>query len=250
MSLNRFLFLLKSLGPRRAKTLVYRYWSDALALRELDLEQIYSQVSRTDIINFCISKRGARRYLEIGVRNPDDNFNRVDCELKSSVDPGVEFESNPVDFPMTSDDFFEHWQSKIGVPFDVIFIDGLHRADQVARDIEHGLAMTTDDGLLILHDCNPPHHEFARERFDGDGIAAQTWNGTTWKAVWAYFFRGEYELRVVDTDWGVGIIDKAKRKAPQPLENAYFEFDEFLRMKTEIGYVIDWEKVQAWLCRN
>ena len=66
--------------------------------------------SRTEIINFLLSALNREtNYLEIGVRNPDDNFNLIKADSKYSVDPGVEFEENPVDFPMTSDAFF--WQT-------------------------------------------------------------------------------------------------------------------------------------------
>ena len=69
-------------------------------------------------------------YLEIGVRNPDDNFNRIKAEDKYSVDPGVEFKVNPVDFKLTSDQFFAQLLNgevlNQNILFDVIFIDGLH----------------------------------------------------------------------------------------------------------------------------
>jgi len=127
------------------------------------------------------------------------------------------------------------------------FFDGLHRAEQVSRDIKHALEMTTSDGLIILHDCNPPHHELAREKYDSDGVAGSAWNGTTWKATWEFFFSGSRELKVVDSDRGVGIIDKSKPKDPQVLRNPFFEFDEFAATKHEVGYLLRWEATQAWL---
>jgi len=151
---------------------------------------------------------------------------------------------------MTSDEFFAHWKSDIKSPYDVIFIDGIHRAEQVARDIENALEMTPSNGIIILHDCNPPHHEFARERYDRDGVARGFWNGTTWKASWGFFFNGPMELRVVDTDWGVGIIDKSKPKAPQVMQNPFFEFDEFTSLKRNMGYLVSWEDAKAWLSNN
>ena len=62
---------------------------------------------RTEIINFLIkSLDKSVKYLEIGVRNPDDNFNKITAEEKYSVDPGYENSDNNVDFKMTSDEFF------------------------------------------------------------------------------------------------------------------------------------------------
>ena len=50
-------------------------------------------------------------YLEIGVRDPEDNYNRIKADTKYSVDPGIEFMENPVDFQMTSDEFsaYRYW---------------------------------------------------------------------------------------------------------------------------------------------
>ena len=88
---------------------------------------------RTDIINFLLSNRKEKtRYLEIGVRNPDHNYNQIIADEKYSVDPGFEYEENRVDFKITSDEFFELLSNnKIlssTIKFDVIFIDWLHLA--------------------------------------------------------------------------------------------------------------------------
>lgn len=62
---------------------------------------------RYDVINDLLQRfDGPTRYLEIGVRNPNDNFAKIGANEKHSVDPGVEFKSNPVDFKLTSDEFF------------------------------------------------------------------------------------------------------------------------------------------------
>jgi hypothetical protein len=54
--------------------------------------------SRTEIINYLLTKTESQNYLEIGVRDPDSNFNKIICKNKYSVDPGIEFADNPVDF--------------------------------------------------------------------------------------------------------------------------------------------------------
>jgi hypothetical protein len=72
------------------------------------LEEKNKVYKRTDIINCLLkilSKNRETKYLEIGVRNPNHNLNKILSPVKYSVDPGIEFESNPVDFKMTSDDF-------------------------------------------------------------------------------------------------------------------------------------------------
>src|SRR5690554_2397774 len=111
---------------------------------QLDKKEVAKTPLRSDIINFLLVKlKRETTYLEIGVRNPADNYDKINSTIKYSVDPGIEYKENPVDFKLTSDDFFS--QLKNGkilnqeIKFDVIFIDGLHLAEQVDRDIKNAL---------------------------------------------------------------------------------------------------------------
>jgi SAM-dependent methyltransferase len=105
-------------------------------------------MTRTEIINSLIAKYGYSSYLEIGLQNPDQNYNKIKCAYKSSVDP----DSNAgAEFCMTSDQFFENYDYR----FDVVFIDGLHHADQVQKDFNNALRCLNEGGLIVLHDTNP-----------------------------------------------------------------------------------------------
>ncbi len=189
--------------------------------------------SRTKIINFLLSSLDREtNYLEIGVRNPADNFNLIKANNKFSVDPGVEFEENPVDFPMTSDDFFARLEQKeitVPLPFDVIFIDGLHLAEQVDKDITNALRYIKDDGFIVLHDCNPPTAWHAREDYYYKHTPARKyWNGTTWKAFSKWRTDPSVFSCCVDTDWGVGIISKTHNIGKAIIQsNPFFEFEKF-----------------------
>ncbi len=57
---------------------------------ELSKNEERKKRSRTEIISFLLKLIDGDNYLEIGVRNPDDNFNKIKCSNKFSVDPGVE----------------------------------------------------------------------------------------------------------------------------------------------------------------
>ena len=170
--------------------------------------------SRTEVINFLLSLFIEKTtYLEIGVRNPSHNFNHIKASKKYSVDPGLEFEENPVDFQMTSDTFFEKLNKNqilnSDIKFDVIFIDGLHYAEQVDRDMQNALNFIKDDGFIVLHDCNPPTEWHARETFGFFKTPAQGyWNGTTWKAFLKWRFNDAVNSCCIDTNWGVGILSK------------------------------------------
>ena len=126
-------------------------------------------MKRTDIIQSLIDKVGAENYLEVGV-SAGENFRDIKCKNKVGVDPEP---STPATIHTDSDSFFKDNKRT----FDVIFIDGLHHADQVYRDINNSLAVLNDKGFIVCHDMNPQLEEHQTLPYRG-GI----WNGDCWKA--------------------------------------------------------------------
>lgn len=158
-------------------------------------------MKRTDIINHLIKKNNYKRYLEIGVRDPESNLNLIDVEHKDGVDP-----AGNCNFPITSDDFFE--QLDENVTYDIIFIDGLHLDYQVEKDITNSLKHLSEGGTIVMHDCSPIKEEHQVEEY----VVGTTWNGTTWKAYVKFRMTDEnLSMVVVDTDHGVGVITKGKQ---------------------------------------
>jgi hypothetical protein len=157
---------------------------------------------RTDIINYLIDKHEYKRYLEIGLGDANDNFNKVIVDLKHSVDP-TSGPSIPT-FVGTSDNFF--LQLPENEKYDIIFIDGLHEAKQVYNDMNNALKNLTDGGTIVCHDINP-HTEFM-QRGEQGGIGGE-WTGDAWKA-WVKLRsdRPDLFMRVVDTDYGCGVIQR------------------------------------------
>lgn len=204
------------------------YYLDGKVKNELELRKL---PSRTDIINYVLSQLNRdTSYLEIGVRDPRDNFNLIKADIKYSVDPGFEFEENPVDFKKTSDDFFKGLENgeflTPDIKFDVIFIDGLHLAEQVDKDIFNALKYIKDDGFIILHDCNPPtewHSRVANGFFMTP--ANQFWNGTSWKAFVKWRLNPSLYSCCIDTDWGVGILSKKQNIGEHLVDNNKFYYD-------------------------
>lgn len=170
---------------------------------------------RFDWINEVIRKRGYTDYLEIGVRNPADCFDRIECAHKTSVDPGLEFEGNPVDFPLTSDAFFAQFRANKleGLNnhhrWDLIFIDGLHQAEQVDRDIRNAMKHLRPGGMIVLHDCWPPNEHHAHDKLPEweDLETLGGWNGSTWRAFYKHWLTGRARAYLIDADWGIGVID-------------------------------------------
>jgi hypothetical protein len=158
-------------------------------------------MKRTDIINHLIKKNNYKRYLEIGVRNPDENLNKITVEHKDGVDP-----AGNCNYPIPSDDFFN--QLDIDVKYDIIFIDGLHLDYQVEQDITNSLKHLNQGGTIVMHDCSPIKEEHQVEEY----VVGKTWNGTTWKAYVKFRMTDEnLSMYVVDTDHGVGVITKGKQ---------------------------------------
>jgi hypothetical protein len=159
-------------------------------------------MNRTDIINSLILNKNYKSYLEIGVRNPNDNFNKIVCYDKTGVDPEPSAKATHV---MTSDDFFKINKKK----FDIIFIDGLHLREQVLKDIENSLNCLNEDGTIVCHDCLPNTEKEQVEYYDG--ISA--WVGTVWKGISELrMTREDLEIKVIDTDYGCGLITKGNQK--------------------------------------
>lgn len=156
-------------------------------------------MNRTDIINHIAKKIRAKTYLEIGVWN-GVNFQNVSVPYKIGVDPDPE---SAATLHLTSDDFFDMNNQK----FDLIFIDGLHHADQVEKDILNSLEVLNEGGYIVCHDMNPAKEQHQVIPFNG-----KIWNGDCWKAfVKLRQTRNDLEMFTVDTDYGCAVIKKGKQ---------------------------------------
>ena len=193
-------------------------------------------MNRTEIINSLILNNNFKTYLEIGVRNPDDNFNKIVCYDKVGVDPEPSAMATHV---MTSDDFFA--QNK--KTFDIIFIDGLHLREQVLKDIENSLATLNDEGFIVCHDCLPNTQKEQIEYYDG--ISA--WVGTVWKGIsHLRMTREDLEIKVVDTDYGCGIIKRGSQKLYPKIEFADMDWNYFSKNRNDLMNVISVEEFKKY----
>jgi len=126
----------------------------------------------------------------------------------------------------------------------VIFIDGLHLADQVDRDIANALNYIKEDGFVVLHDCNPPSEWHARENYGYHFTPAGAhWNGTTWKAFMKWRSDESVYSCCIDSDWGVGILSK-NRVIGQSFKgvNPFFKFSELSKTRKEALNLMSFDK--------
>jgi hypothetical protein len=158
--------------------------------------------NHADLINYLIKENDLESYLEIGVFNPDHNFNKIQCNTKVSVDPDPNAKAMVC---QTSDLFFEgldDGKTVMGINnFDIIFIDGLHHADQVKKDFENSLRYLSKLGFIVMHDCNPLSEKITHVPRDN-----REWCGDVYKFASRLETYPGIRFLTVDFDYGCTVV--------------------------------------------
>lgn len=191
-------------------------------------------MNRYDIINRFIQERGYKSFLEIGTAQ-GETFNRVQAEVKVSVDPDKRTNATYV---MTSDEYFSKRKYHKNQQFDIVFVDGLHTAEQAYRDIWNAIEHLGDNGVIVIHDCHPTSKAM-QDPFNGQHF----WTGDVWKA----FVRLRCELDALmytlDYDFGCGVIDFTKKPDDKFEEDFYIEdatYDDFIQHPEWMNFTKEW----------
>jgi len=135
-------------------------------------------MKRSDLINSLFQKYNMinPKYLEIGVWT-GETFRHVNSNDKDGVDPGQYCDCDLVNYKITSDEFFKNNTKR----YDFIFIDGLHTAFQVSKDLYNSINCLNPNGIIMLDDVYP-HSKNEQEALNLNKSGAQT--GDVWKAVY------------------------------------------------------------------
>ena len=215
-------------------------------------------MKRYEIINFVIESKGFKKYLELGVDDPDLCFNRVVCENKTGIDPYTDkmgthqwTEENKqamidkVDgtlFDGTSDDFFEKGRTK----FDFIFIDGLHKEEQVDKDIENALKRLSKGGVIMLHDTLPkndkecvPEPEFG-----------QPWTGTVYRSFWKLRqTRSDLDLFTLDMETGISFVRPGENHVYRDpkFPDLHMSFTYLKMYRDKLMNVVSWDQFKQMI---
>ncbi len=185
-------------------------------------------MKKEDIINYFIQKYKFKKYLEIGTQH-GKSFNEVICQIKISVDPDVNTKAT---YKVTSNEFF----ARNGMLFDIVLVDGDHRSPQILDDIIHSLNCLEKDGIIIVHDCNP-----ISEGMQAVPRVEKQWTGNGWIDILKLRQNPDLEIRVVDTDYGVGIIRRGKQT---PLKEITEDYSVFEKNKKELLNLITIEEFE------
>jgi hypothetical protein len=206
---------------------------------------------RSEVINQIIQTKNFNTYLEIGVRFPWDCFDLIQCPEKSGVDPGLEYQENPVKYQYTSDEFFIRLENNLldlppDYKWDLIFIDGLHLSYQVEKDILNSLNHLSENGVIVLHDCDPFMYEENYTRLVEDNWG-QPWSGTVWKTIYKLkATRSDLNICTLNIDEGVGLIKRGRQELV-PFDNPYFEYKVFQKNRVRDLNLIGNEELFFWL---
>jgi hypothetical protein len=190
------------------------------------------RVNRIKVVQQALDGRARRVYLEIGVSR-GGAFQRITADEKIAVDPAFKLSARSrrladakaratYYFETASDAFFANETAFLEQrEVDVALIDGLHTYTQVVRDVENTLRYLRDDGVIVLHDCNPANASIACHAASYADFRAQhrwrdllsvrrpLWSGDVWKAI-VHLRSTRHDLRiaVLNCDRGVGVARK------------------------------------------
>ena len=156
-------------------------------------------MTRIEVLNALIKKKDVQNYLEIGVNRGKCLFNIVGTKKRFGVDPFFNFSLwkkvracilNPHTlkndyFEVTSDTFFEENAALLEANIlDLAFIDGLHTYGQSLKDTLNTLKYLDNNGVIVLHDCNPLDELAAYPANSIDDARADLENHKDWKNIW------------------------------------------------------------------
>lgn len=188
-------------------------------------------MNRVTAVRRALQDRPKPLYLEIGVQY-GKAFRRITAADKIAVDPEFRLSARSrrrADalgathyYEMPSDAFFADPPPLLGRGIDVALIDGLHTYEQTLRDVEKTLRFLRDDGVIVLHDCNPKKASVGFPASSYEDFRAHQpwwrlmWSGDVWKVIAHLRTRSDLKVAVLDCDFGVGLVRKGSPESRLP----------------------------------
>lgn len=182
---------------------------------------------RETVLAGFLAQHADPSYLEIGVHS-GHTFHPLQAAFKVAVDPDFQFElptpnvTPEVEYhQVTSDEYFGVLATP-GKKFDVIYVDGLHTAEQTLRDMLNAVECLKDDGVIVVDDVVPSSYAASLPDFDdfdrvrksialeADGHA---WMGDVYRVVFfVQTFMQGWEYAVVEENHGQLVMWRKRRR--------------------------------------
>lgn len=215
-------------------------------------------MNHTEILNLLAEKINAKSYLEIGVRNPANNLYKIRDSNPGievcGVDPDVSLKGLFGINTTASDDLFynlnnptteiiegQPYTSKWLAKWDLIFIDGLHHADQVKRDFENSLKCLNDGGFIVIHDTLPDKEEYTKVPRE-----TKIWYGDVYKFAMKLSEYANINFLTVDTDCGCTVVWKGICENNFG-EDKEYSWQEYLDRRNIRLNIISVDQFKEWL---
>ena len=172
---------------------------------------------RVAVVAAELARRRPAHYLEIGVGS-GVVFLHVRAERKVGVDPAPriprwKWALHPNSlirgsfFRTASERFFDALEPDR--TFDVIFIDGDHSFAQSRRDVDRALGHLAPDGVILVHDCNPPTAASASP--DSADARGGPWCGEVYKTIVELRARRpDLAVETIPADFGIGLVRRGE----------------------------------------
>ncbi len=208
--------------------------------------RIYGELPYEKVLAYLHETHRFATYLEIGVAS-GSSLRLSKASISYGVDPGFAIRS-PLEgrfalSRITSDAFFE---AHAGPKFDFVFIDGLHVAEQVSKDLYNSIRWLAPQGLIALHDTVPFNRVAAsRKQF------TTLWTGDVYRALVPYIERfPDNFLTLLVPPGGLTLFrgsDEVRNQLDRPLPASTASHRECLRVMLaggqKVNTVSDLERV-------
>lgn len=183
-------------------------------------------LNHTELINYIIERKGFNRYLEIGTQS-GRNFDAIKCQFKTGIDPDPDAKAS---HHLDSDTFFQ----STGQVYDLIFLDGLHTAEQVRKDFINAMACISDKGVIVIHDTNPDVELWTRVPRE-----SKQWTGSVYK----FICNLNADFVTLPFDYGITVV----KKSDYLLHDVPVDYELFDAGRDAFLNIISTENFKAWL---
>lgn len=179
--------------------------------------------NKVHLMGVLSASLGLRSYLEITTTTTGGRYGEArqlsfePClRLIYRMDASPTRDDFPIDFAAAGEDIADALDQieRQGLRFDLILVDAHHTYECAARDLAAAWKLLNPEGVIVVHDCNPPRRDVASPTA-GEGA----WCGVTFKT-FIDFCLGNPDLNYLtfDADFGCGVILKP-RSPIQAIEN-------------------------------
>lgn len=168
-------------------------------------------LQKYDMINALAKKNGYQSYLEICTTSTGGRFWKLDrkqlhvCHRLLYRCPEQFEDGDEITYRSANESIENLLPSDPW--YDIVFVDPWHTFECSMRDLQAGLSVLREDGVMIVHDCCPPKRECASLQ-----PAEGCWCGVTYCAyIELLMSRCDLIYYTVDTDYGCGVVKKKLR---------------------------------------